>query len=186
MEELIANLTEMTRVQTGRFRVNLEESDLAELARQVARTIEPLLERRGQQLVLELPDQPVEVLADPSRMQRCLLNLLGNAQKYGRQDGTIRLRLEQTDDAARFVIANDGPPASDVDRSRLLSSLGLTPADSPGDERKDGLGLLVACSIMELHGGCIWVETPSDSGAVIHIAMPAMSASRLATEPHSP
>src|SRR5262249_39291685 len=93
MEELIANLGEVARFQMPGFQINLEPCDLRELARQAARAAEPLLRRREQQLILAVPAKPIETQADPPRLHRCLLNVLGNAHKFGREQGTVRMSV---------------------------------------------------------------------------------------------
>jgi signal transduction histidine kinase len=109
---------------------------------------------------------------DAGRLERALLNLLGNAQKYGREGGTIRLGLERRPGEAVFSVADDGPggPAADRERifERFYRSGGATSSQAPGS----GLGLAIARAMAELHGGRIWVASAPGPGATFCLAIP--------------
>jgi PAS domain S-box-containing protein len=172
MSTLVADLLELARFQAGRVGLQRRATDLRVLAEQVATAIEPLAQARAQRVEIELPAAPLGASVDPDRLERALLNLLGNAQKYGRDGGRICLRLEPHDGEALFSVADDGPGIPLADQpfvfERFYRSDGEATQRSPGS----GLGLPIARAIVELHGGRIWVESVPGQGATFYVALP--------------
>jgi hypothetical protein len=94
MGALVEALLELTRLQAGRVELRRGSTDLREVALRAVRQIEPLAQARGQKIELDLPPEAVAGDVDTQRLDRVLLNLLGNAARYGREQARIYLRLE--------------------------------------------------------------------------------------------
>ena len=92
---LIEDLLEMARLQSGRVELWRSSVDVRDIVARAARALEPLIQARGQQLVFVPPPEPVIASVDAERLGRVLRNLLGNAQKYGREHGTISVAVER-------------------------------------------------------------------------------------------
>jgi PAS domain S-box-containing protein len=170
MARMIEDLLELTRLQAGRIELQRDVIDLREVALRVARELEPLTETRGQHIELELPSEPLEGWVDAERLGRVLVNLLGNAYKYGRDKGVILVRLEEHGREAVFSIVDDGPGISAADQARIFER--FYRAESAANAKGSGLGLPIARALMELHGGRIWVESKLGQGAAFRVALP--------------
>ena len=108
MARMVADLLDLTRLRAGRLRFQPAPCDLVALACRAAQEIELLAHERGQHVELALPAEPLFARVDAEKLERSLANLLGNAHKYGRDDGVIGLRLERAGDEARFAVSDDG------------------------------------------------------------------------------
>ena len=167
---LIEDLLEMARLQSGRVELWRASVDLRDVIARAARALEPLIQARGQQLLFSPPAEPVIASVDAERLGRVLRNLLGNAQKYGREHGTISVTVERgaTNDAC-IAVTDDGPgiPQDDLERifERFYRVRGTGSAGS-------GLGLAIARALVELHGGRIWVESTPGHGSTFRISLP--------------
>lgn len=176
MARLVDDLLELTRLKAGRVRLRLAGCDLRALAEQAARAIEPLAGERGQSLELLLPPAPVHAEADAERLGRALLNLLSNAQKYGRAGGVIRLSLHSGDGEVIFSVADDGPGIPEHEQGRIFDRFYRAETEATRKNQGSGLGLPIARALVELHGGRIWVESHPGAGATFKIALPAAGA----------
>jgi signal transduction histidine kinase len=173
LSELISDLLQVARLQAGRVDLWVSEIDLRELIRRAAVAIEPLLQARGQRLQLSLPADPVIASVDAEQLARVLRNLLGNAQKYGREQGTVTVTLaRRATDEVRVGVADDGPGVPPEDRERIFERFyrasNATSAGSPGT----GLGLAIARGLVALHGGRLWVESTLGRGSTFWISLP--------------
>ena len=173
MTTLVDDLLDLTRLQAGRLRLRTAPCDLRALAERLARTVEPLAERRGQRLVIDLPKRPVTATVDAGRLERALLNLLVNAHRYGRDGGMIRLALKRGRREIQFTVADDGPGIAEADQPRIFERFYRPRTEAARRIQGSGLGLPIARAMVELHGGRIWLESRPGEGATFHIALPA-------------
>lgn len=176
MSKLVGDLLELARLQAGRVPIHRVCCDARLLAQRAVGAIESLVAARAQRLTLELPDQPCLIHADPDRIERVLMNLLGNAHKYGREGGRIELRLERRDHEVLIAVADDGPGIPAHEQARIFERFYRGASDVANHNQGSGLGLPIARALVELHGGRIWVESAPGEGAVFWVALPLVAA----------
>jgi signal transduction histidine kinase len=169
LAELIEDLLEMARLQSSRIELWRSRVDLRDVIGRAARTIEPLVQARAQRLVLVLPPEPVEASVDAERIGRALRNLLGNAQKYGRAEGTIRVSLTDTPNGLEIAVADDGPGIPAGEEERIFERFYRVPGSGSAGS---GLGLAIARGLVELHAGRLWVESTPGAGSTFRIRLP--------------
>lgn len=172
MARLVDDLLELTRLQAGRTQTRRRGCDLRDLVTRAARTIEALAQTRQQRVSVESIDAPVCVLADVDRLERALLNLLSNAQKYGRVGGCIRVTLTTAGSEAIVRVADDGPGIPLPEQERIFERFYRIADASMDAKRGSGLGLAIARATVDLHGGRIWVESMPGAGATFAITLP--------------
>ena len=169
LAKLIEDLLEMARLQAGKVDLWRSRVDLRDVVRRAVRALEPLIEARRQKLVVSQPLEPVIVDVDAERLGRVLHNLLGNAQKYGRDNGTISITEEERHAEVRISVADDGPGIAPQDQEHVFERFyrvgGSTAAGS-------GLGLAIARGLVELHGGRLQVESTPGEGSTFRISLP--------------
>jgi signal transduction histidine kinase len=172
MARMVEDLLELARMRAGRSLFAPLLGDLREVAESAMRTIEPLAAERGQRLAFDLPDEAVWALVDPPRLERVIQNLLGNAQKFGHDSGTVALSLRREGGEAILAVADDGPGIAPEDQERIFERF-YRPAH--GDGRRSpgsGLGLPIVKALVELHGGRVWLESTPGQGSTFSIALP--------------
>jgi signal transduction histidine kinase len=165
LQTLVDNLLESARLEAGRFRVFPHPCELGGIIADATYIMQPLLNRHGQQLVVELPaDMPV-VQADSRRITQVLVNLLSNANKYSPDDTEIVVGASTDDHWTRITVADQGPGISDDFRPSLFRRY-ARPEPGPGKSRYGaGLGLPVVKAIVEAHGGEVGVDDRPDGGS---------------------
>src|SRR6185503_19976906 len=140
--------------------------DLAEIVEAAVETTYPIVQSASHQLTVALPGEPLVLEVDPLRLEQVLSNLLGYAAKYTADGGHIRLSVHREDESAVISVRDDGIgiPAdmlgrvfdmfAQVDRTLKRAQGGL------------GIGLALAQSLVELHGGQIEAKSPGlDQGS---------------------
>lgn len=164
MVRLVDDLMDVSRISTGKIELHKQSIDLSEVMNSAIESTRSLIESMGQKLVVTLPDPPLSLDADPTRLTQVFLNLLNNAAKYSEPGGCIEfIALRQEHEVAVTVtdtgigIAADQLPRvfelfSQVDRSLERSQGGL------------GIGLSLVQRLVELHGGT--VEARSDGAGM--------------------
>lgn len=173
MSTLVEDLLELTRLRAGRVELWRVRQDVGALVKLAMGRMEALARQRNQQLHVVLPDQPVMVDLDGERFGRVLMNLLGNAHKYGREDGHIRARVQDRGGEVLVSVADDGPGLAATEHERIFDRFYRSSDESGLRQPGSGLGLPIARALVELHGGRIWVESESGQGATFWVAIPA-------------
>ncbi len=155
MTSLVDDLLDVSRVTRGLVTISTQILDLRKVVDDAAEQIRPLMGARRHKVVLDLPPENAAVKGDHKRLVQVVANLLGNATKYTPEGGHITLQLRQEDDAWVINVTDDGigMDARLVERVfDLFTQAERTPDRSQGGL---GLGLALAKSLVELHGGSV-------------------------------
>jgi signal transduction histidine kinase len=169
LTRLIEDLLEMARLQAGRVTLWRAPIDLRDVVARAVHAIEPLAAERGQRVEVDLPAQQVMFDADGDRLGRVLRNLLANAQKYGRDGGCIRVRVEDDRTRARISVTDDGPGIPIEDQERIFERFYRVGGSNAVGT---GLGLAIARGLVELHGGTLAVDSAPGHGSTFTITLP--------------
>jgi PAS domain S-box-containing protein len=174
LQTLIDNLLEGASIETGRFRVYPRPSMLKDIIDDAKRVMQPLLDKYGQHLVVDIPADLPSVQADPRRTAQVLVNLLSNAIKYGPADAVISVTVAEENGDVKISVADRGqgiPPEQVGLVFRRFVYLGT------GDERAQygmGLGLSVVKAIVEAQGGQVGVANRPGGGAIFWFTLPVV------------
>lgn len=166
LQTLVDNLLESARLEAGRFRVFPRPLELGELIADATHIMQPLLHRRGQQLVVELPSTIPVVQADLRRITQVLVNLLSNANKYSPDDTEIAIQVTMDGNWARIAVVDRGPGISADFRPSLFRRFARPEPGSSKSRYGAGLGLPVVKAIVEAHGGEVGVDDRPGGGSV--------------------
>ncbi|MCJ7700353.1 MAG: ATP-binding protein, partial [Anaerolineales bacterium] len=176
LQTLIDNLLESASIEAGHFRISPRAADLGNIIAEAADTMQPLLDKYGQHLVIELPMEIPVVRADPRRTVQVLVNLIGNAGKYGPAEAEILLKVTNMGSQTRVEVADKGPGIPTEARQnifrRFIYPVGESNASQPGA----GLGLSVVKAIIEAQGGQVGVEDRPLGGSIFWFTLPISEA----------
>jgi signal transduction histidine kinase len=155
MARLVDDLLDVSRVTRGKIALQKEHVDLRALAHRAAETIRPLVEGRQHQLTVAVPEGPLLLEADPTRLEQVLTNLLNNAVKYTEPGGTIRLAVEQAGAEAVVRVRDTG---IGMRPEILAQAFDLFVQGERGLARSEGglgIGLALVRSLVQMHGGTV-------------------------------
>ena len=174
MQHLIGEILDLARYRAGTIGLQLRQFDASELAESAVGTIRPLAEGRNQTVELRLPRGPApRVFGDRPRLDRALLNLVANAQRFAPDGGRITVRLHRpAGGIIRWSVTDDGPGISLDDQTHLFERFYVGSHD-PNEAREGvGLGLPRALAIAQAHGGTIDVQSRPGRGSTFSLVVP--------------
>ena len=172
--KITQNLLQITQIETGRVELVLRPNRLDVLMNGVIIELRTLLEAKSQQLTVEIePDLPL-VLCDESRTVQILSNLISNAIKYTQQAGHIQIKLAVANDREHllFSIKDDGIGISAEEQTTLFKPFVRASNSNAMGATGTGLGLYITRSLVELHGGQIWLESKLHQGTTVFVMLP--------------
>ena len=156
---LVDDLLDIGRLTTGKIRLQREEVGVADLVARAVETARPLIEARRHTLSVELPPQPVHVEADPTRLSQIMQNLLVNAAKYTPDGGRVAVKVTAADGFVTISVSDNGRGIAQGDLQRIFELFAQGEVGSPNDSGL-GVGLTLARSLAEMHGGRLDAESP--------------------------
>ena len=171
LQGLVQELLDLARLQRGEATLSREPWDLKTIVRESAAAIEPLAGGKEQVLEVETPPSPCPVLADRGRLEQALMNLLSNSCKFTPRHGHIKATLQDTGQEYLVSVADDGPGIPLAEQSQIFERF-YSNSHAPGEKTGAGLGLAIAKTVVELHGGRIWVKSQGGRGSTFFFTLP--------------
>jgi PAS domain S-box-containing protein len=171
----IDELLDLARGEVGLLELKVESTDISALLREIADSMAPLALQRGQSLVVSLPLSLPRVRADATRVQQIVTNLLNNALKFTHAGGTVSLGAKSRGSAVVVEVRDTGRGIPKEQQGLLFEPYRRL---QNGSSTGLGLGLALCKTLVELHGGRIWVRSAPGKGATFGFSLPAETPDR--------
>lgn len=172
MRNLIVDLLDLTKLESGKKTREIKKVDLGQIARIAMDTMEPMAIQRNVKMYLDTPENLV-ILADGDDMEIILNNLVSNAVKYNREHGEVHVVLRFRDDQYVIQVEDTGIGMSEEERSRLFQEFFRIKNEKTRLITGSGLGLSIVRKIVEnSYHGTISVTSIPDEGSVFTVIIP--------------
>jgi two-component system phosphate regulon sensor histidine kinase PhoR len=171
MGELIADLTDLSLIETGSIRLELEPLDAAAVVREVLDRLAPLAGRRDVRVILDL-EGPLRVRADRRRLDQMLANLLDNAIKFSHASGRVWLRAQARPDGVTLSVKDEGLGIAAGSLEKVFHRFYQEDRARSRELGGTGLGLAIVKHLMRLHGGNVRVESELGRGSEFFLEFP--------------
>jgi len=171
--ELIEDLLDVSRIVSGKLRLELREIDLSEVIGAALDVVRPAAEAKQIRLLSELDASVTTVSADPERLQQVIWNLLSNAIKFTPHGGQVAIRSRRTDSEIEIVVADSGQGISEEFLPHVFERFLQADASTTRTHGGVGLGLAIVRHLIELHGGTVHAESAGmGRGATFRVRLP--------------
>jgi len=173
MARLLDDLLDVARVTQGRIHIRTAVVDLRQVVQEAVDVVQPQFDASQQALNLELPDQPIFVEGDSSRLLQVHENLLDNAAKYTAPGGKVHVSLRDEDGQAVLRVRDNGVGIAPEMQDRIFELFVQGPDATPGVDSGMGIGLTMVQNIVQLHGGTVDVHSEGPGqGSEFEIRLP--------------
>jgi PAS domain S-box-containing protein len=171
--QLINDLLDLSRIATGKLRLELQSVDLPQIIEDAADSLRPAAEDKGLGLDLDLQPAASSVPGNVNRLRQVLWNLLSNAIRFTPEGGRIQITLRYTRSDARISIADTGQGIRADFRPHIFERFSQEDCTATRQHDGLGLGLAIVREIVELHGGTVGVESSGEGkGATFELTLP--------------
>ena len=177
LTKMVEELLEFTRMEDGRFTLNIEMIDIAAELEDAIFTFRELLHQDELEIDYESDmDEAPLIPGDPNRLKQVFLNIFDNAVKYGREGKRIEISIAMISDQVRICIRDFGPgaPEDELGNIRMKFYKGRN-----SKERGSGIGLAVCDEIIKYHGGSMELLNAESGGFLVIIYLPTDNAVRV-------
>ena len=164
---LIDDLVTLNQLEAGALRLDREPLDLRTVVADAMSAVHAQIDEKQQQLEVDLPE-PLPAEGDVRRLGQVVVNVLANAHQHTPSGTHIRVTGRPVDGQVQLSVCDTGPGIPPAELEPIFQRFHRYDHVQGGS----GLGLAIARSMLELHGGRIWVESEPGAGATFHIALP--------------
>jgi len=170
MTQLVAELTELSRIETGKAELKLESVNLNMIVEEVIAQLTPQAERQNLSLEMILADDLPATPVDKERIRQVMVNLIHNAIKFNRPGGSIKTTIKQSEGSVEVEISDTGTGIAKNDLPQIFER--FYKADKSRTGQGSGMGLAIAKHIVEAHGGSIRVQSEEGKGSTFSFSLP--------------
>jgi len=169
---LIDDILDLATIDAGTMELNIDDVDVNAVMLSVARVVKDQVNSVGAKLQVSVPGGIGTFRGDEKRVKQMLFNLLSNSLAFTTHGGTILLKARRTENSMEFTVTDTGRGIEPADQTRIFDRFETQGASSTS--RGAGLGLSIVKSFVELHGGCVNLESIPQRGTRITCSLPLM------------
>lgn len=171
---LITDLLDLSKIEAGEIQLRQTRFILRSLVSEAMDSLRPLAAEKTIELELRCDDSSFPVWADRDKVNQILLNLIGNAIKFTPARGSVVVRIRAAGNHTLQITVDDtGPGIPTGERERVFDKFYQIAGAGEGKPKGTGLGLAVCKTLVELHGGRIWVDSATcGGGCTFHFTLP--------------
>ena len=168
---LINDVLDLSKIEAGQLVLELSDYSVQDIAQTVRSTLEPLATDKKLAFKVEMAPELPPGRGDGRRLTQVLINLVGNAIKFT-DAGEVVIKAAANNGSFQVSVRDTGPGISDADQTKLFQE--FQQADNTITRKKGGTGLGLAISkrIIEMHGGCIWIDLVVGQGSTFTFTLP--------------
>ena len=171
---LINDILDLSKIEAGWMDLFLESFEVGRLIQDVESIVQPLMEKNGNALAVECPEDVGSIQADQTKVRQALFNLLSNAAKFT-DHGTVSLTAErESNDWLTFAVSDTGIGMTEEQLGRLFEAFSQAEASTRSRYGGTGLGLAISRHFCRLMGGDLAVESDYGEGSTFTVRVPAV------------
>ena len=168
---IINDLLDISKIETGKVELKRELINMKTLLTQVVASFGPLVKEQGLELKVTVPEERIDIYADPDKIIQVLTNLMANALNFTMK-GRVNISVREKRDEVECLVADTGIGISKDNLSRVFDKFQQFDRCPNGGTKGTGLGLSIVKRIVEMHKGKIWVESEAGKGTKFTFTLP--------------
>ena len=172
---LINNLIDHTKIENNSYIINKKDEDIVYLVEETVLDMKDYIEEKGLELIFDTDVEEKVIRCDKVDIERCIINLVGNAVKFTPEGGLIEVLLQDLDDKVKIIVKDNGIGISEENQKIIFDRFNQVVDESSEQKGGSGLGLTITRQLITLHGGEIYVNSKVGLGSEFIIILPVYS-----------
>ncbi len=171
LNELLGDLIEISRIESGEMKMSFRYFQVDEFLEQVVKESNPAALQKNIALILGTSENPVEALGDKERLKQVMVNLIDNAIKYNKPNGSVTLSYKRTDSTVQISVSDTGVGIAPEHLPRIFERFYRVDKERSREAGGTGLGLAIVKHIIEAHGSTIEVVSEVGTGSTFSFSL---------------
>ena len=168
---LINDILDLSKIEAGKMEMHIEEFEFEKHLSQIEATAKPLVEKNGNEFVIEKSDDIEKLTNDQTKLRQILFNMISNAAKFTKK-GTVTLGITKYDEKVRFAVTDTGIGMNAEQLGKVFEEFTQAESSTSKDYGGTGLGLPISKKMTEMMGGVMEVESEEGRGTTFSITIP--------------
>ena len=185
LSEMVDELLDVSRIEAGRIQMRFQSVSIRRTVQDASVMLQKALGDKAVELRVKIPDDIPNVLADPGRLTQIVTNLMSNAFKYT-FEGHVDVTARVAGDLVQVDISDTGIGMTEEDQAKLFTRFFRASTARASEIPGTGLGLAITRSLIEMHGGRIWVKSAAGRGSTFSFTLPGLPESLATQVPAEP
>lgn len=173
--KIINDIIDSSKIETGNYKINKKNNNIVYIAEEVALNMSNFIEGKGLSLIIDPEIEEKVISCDETEIERCVINLLGNAVKFTPEGGEIRVYIKEVKGYIEITIEDNGIGISKEDQEFIFKRFSQVEGNGATKATSSGIGLTLVKDIVDLHGGYIRLESELNKGSKFTIGLPDIS-----------
>lgn len=170
--KIINDIIDSSKIETGKYKIHKKNNDIVYIVEEAALNMSKFIEEKGLSLIIDPDMEELIISCDETEIERCIINLLGNAVKFTEEGGEIRVYIKEIEDNIEITIEDTGIGISQEDQEFIFKRFSQVENSGSIKASSSGIGLTLVKYIVELHGGYVRLESELNKGSKFTIGIP--------------
>ncbi|HZS66161.1 MAG TPA: ATP-binding protein [Burkholderiales bacterium] len=170
---LINDVLDLSKIEAGQLQLTLGDYSVKDVVHNVFSAVESLASNKNIRLKVDIAPELPAARGDERRLTQVLLNLVGNAIKFT-DTGEVAIKASNSNGNFTIAVRDTGPGISEADQAKIFEEFQQADSSTTKEKGGTGLGLAIARSIIEMHGGRLWVESKVGEGSTFIFTVPTI------------
>ena len=170
--KLINNIIDNTKIENNSYVLNKEDIDIVYLVEETVIDMKDYIEEKGLEFIFDTDVEEKLINCDKYEIERCIINLVGNAVKFTPKGGLIEVIVSDLDDKVKISVKDNGIGISEENKRLIFDRFNQVVDKNSESKGGSGLGLTICKQLITLHGGDIYVESEVGVGSEFIIILP--------------
>jgi signal transduction histidine kinase len=170
--KIISEIIDSSKIETGSYKINKRDNDIVYLVEETTLSMINYIEEKGLSLIIDPEIEEKIISYDEIEIERCIINLIGNAVKFTPEGGEIRVYIKEIKDYIEITIEDTGIGISKEDQEFIFKRFAQVDGNGATKSSSSGIGLTLVKYITDLHGGYIRLESEPGEGSKFTIGLP--------------
>ena len=169
---LINNIIDNTKIENNSYILTKEETNIVYLVEETVMDMKDYIEEKGLEFIFDTDIEEKTIACDKTEIERCIVNLVGNASKFTPEGGLIQVTVSDLGDKVKISVKDSGIGISEENKKLIFDRFNQVVDNNSEVKRGSGLGLTICKQLITLHGGDIYVESEVGVGSEFIIILP--------------
>jgi PAS domain S-box len=172
LSKLINNIVDISKIEAGFYELNLSNNNIVEIVEDIVMSVTDYTTSKGLHIIFDTDEEEKIIACDPEKIERIILNLLSNAIKFTEKGGKICVNIRDRDKFVEISVCDNGIGIDNNYLNLIFDRFKQVDKSLSRNAEGTGIGLSLVKSIVELHGGTIYVESKFGKGSKFTVMLP--------------